>query len=314
MTALLTQKKNFIKSPLNYMGGKYKLLSQILPLFPKEIDIFVDLFCGGLNVAINVKNKSNSSLFTENQINAKKIVCNDNLIYLIQLYKFLRNEPLALVLEKINFIIKKYDLNLQNTQGYNDLRKSYNTDKSPIVLLVLIAYSFNHQIRFNNAHEFNNPFGKARSSFNPTMKENLIKFIQNLQGKNIEFTSLDFKDFLGKFTLTNKSFVYADPPYLITQGTYNDGKRGFSGWNEILEKTLLKSLDKLHKNSVKFALSNVLIHKNKRNEILQSWIKQNGYYISKLNHHYTNASYQAKHKDKTKTQEVLITNYNPSEV
>lgn len=226
----------------------------------------------------------------------------------------MRNNPLTLVLEKIDFIIKKYNLNLQNTQGYNDLRKSYNADKSPIVLLVLIAYLFNHQIRFNNAHEFNNPFGKARSSFNPTMKENLIKFIQNLQGKNIEFTSLDFKDFLGKFTLANKSFVYADPPYLITQGTYNDGKRGFSGWNEILEKTLLKSLDKLHKNSVKFALSNVLIHKNKRNEILQSWIKQNGYYISKLNHHYTNASYQAKHKDKTKTQEVLITNYNPSEV
>lgn len=83
MTALLTQKKDFIKSPLNYIGGKYKLLSQILPLFPKKIDIFVDLFCGGLNVAINVKNKTNLSFFTENQINAKKIICNDNLIYLI---------------------------------------------------------------------------------------------------------------------------------------------------------------------------------------------------------------------------------------
>ena len=29
-----------IKSPLNYIGGKAKLLDQILPLFPKEIDNF----------------------------------------------------------------------------------------------------------------------------------------------------------------------------------------------------------------------------------------------------------------------------------
>ena len=38
-----------IQSPLNYTGGKYKLLPQILPLFPKDIDVFVDLFCGGCN-------------------------------------------------------------------------------------------------------------------------------------------------------------------------------------------------------------------------------------------------------------------------
>ena len=46
-----------IQSPLNYTGGKYKLLPQILPLFPKEIDCFVDLFCGGCNVGINIDSK-----------------------------------------------------------------------------------------------------------------------------------------------------------------------------------------------------------------------------------------------------------------
>ena len=39
----------YIKSPLNYTGGKYKLLPQILPLFPNEIDTFIDLFGGGYN-------------------------------------------------------------------------------------------------------------------------------------------------------------------------------------------------------------------------------------------------------------------------
>lgn len=38
---------DFIKSPLNYIGGKYKILNQILPLFPKKINNFVDLFTRG---------------------------------------------------------------------------------------------------------------------------------------------------------------------------------------------------------------------------------------------------------------------------
>ena len=36
--------KKYIKSPMNYTGGKYKLLHQIEPLFPENINLFVDLF------------------------------------------------------------------------------------------------------------------------------------------------------------------------------------------------------------------------------------------------------------------------------
>ena len=45
---------NFVKSPLNYTGGKFKLLPKIIPLFPSKIDTFYDLFGGGFNVGINV--------------------------------------------------------------------------------------------------------------------------------------------------------------------------------------------------------------------------------------------------------------------
>lgn len=37
----------YYKNPFNYTGSKYKLLPQILPLFPSNIDTFVDLFGGG---------------------------------------------------------------------------------------------------------------------------------------------------------------------------------------------------------------------------------------------------------------------------
>lgn len=62
------------KSPMNYIGRKSKILHQILPLFPKEINQFVDLFVGGWNVGINA--------------NATKIYFNDNLIYLIEKLNF----------------------------------------------------------------------------------------------------------------------------------------------------------------------------------------------------------------------------------
>lgn len=35
----------FIKSPLNYTGGKFKLLPKIMPLF-YEAETFIDLFGG----------------------------------------------------------------------------------------------------------------------------------------------------------------------------------------------------------------------------------------------------------------------------
>ena len=50
-----SQIKNYIASPLNYIGGKARILDQLLPLMPEEIDTFVDLFCGGCNVGMNVK-------------------------------------------------------------------------------------------------------------------------------------------------------------------------------------------------------------------------------------------------------------------
>lgn len=297
MTQKLDSINKYHKSPLNYIGGKYKILPQILPLFPKKIDTFIDLFCGGCNVAINIE--------------SKKIICNDNLSFLIELYKYLQQNTLASTLKNIESIINFYKLDMQNKNGYLALRSDYNAQKEPLKLLALIAFSFNHQIRFNNSHNFNNPFGKNRSNFNANMMANLIHFIQILQRKNMIFYSLDFRVFLDSMHLDKHCFVYADPPYLITQGVYNDGKRGFSGWSESLEISLLENLKELDSKGVKFALSNVLTHKGIENHILKQWIESRGYFVSDISHHYTNANYQSKYKDKSLTKEVLITNYAP---
>ena len=281
------------------MGGKHKLLPQILPLFPPNIRQLVDLFAGGCNVGINIP--------------AEKVICNDNLIPLIDMYKVFQNKDLDTVIFYIENRIKQFDLSLTNEAGYKKLRLLYNTDRNPLDLFVLIAFSFNHQIRFNNAQEYNNPFGRERSSFNASMKSNLAHFIHRLKEIELEFTAKNFDEF-DFSVLAENDFVYCDPPYLISTGTYNDGKRGFTGWNETQERKLLGILDNLNENKLKFALSNVLEHKGKSNDLLKNWLaKQPHLQVHYLEKDYANANYQTLVRDKNASVEVLITNYKPKQ-
>ena len=286
---------NYIKSPMNYTGGKYKLLPQILPLFPTEINTFVDLFTGGGNIAVNV--------------NANKIIANDNETHVIDIYKAFQNgyDSVEGIINAIETYIAKYNLSIDNTEGFNKLRNDYNSNPfksnyiTSTVLYVLICYSFNHQFRFNSKGEFNMPFGKNRSQWNDTMKKNLINFHKAITEKNIIFTNKDFNE-LKIDKLSSNDFVYCDPPYLITCATYNEK----DGWNENSERKLLELLDKLNSQSVKFALSNVLFSKGKTNDILIEWSQK--YNVHHLDYTYQNCNYHTKDKE-SKPDEVLITNY-----
>lgn len=283
---------------MNYIGGKYKLLPQIFPLFPDEIDTFVDIFCGGANVGVNAT--------------ANKIIFNDNLTYLIDLYNCFLANPINETIEYVEERIAEFGLSLTNQEGFVKLREEYNTKRNPLDLFVLVAYSFNHQIRFNSKHQFNCPFGKDRSQYNPNIKHNLIDFIGAIQKKNVQFISQNFDDF-DYAQLKAGDFVYADPPYLITTGTYNDGKRGFTGWNKDTEEKLLGILSDLDHRGIKFGLSNVIQHKGRTNNILISWIEANNYHVNYLNKNYANCNYHTLDKSKNASVEVLVTNYIPTD-
>lgn len=280
----------YVKSPLNYTGGKYKLLPQIIPLFPNKIDgVFIDLFCGGANVAVNMVDKANA------------VVANDIDSHIIEIYRYIKNWYYEDLFEVIDKRIEKYGLSMTNKEGYDKFREDYNKSefKEPIDLFILICYSFNHQIRFNKKGEFNMPFGKDRSCFNNTIRKNLKEFMYNIIP--IKFTSKSF-DELEIETLNTNSFVYCDPPYLITCATYNEK----DGWNETQERKLLDMLDRLNERGIKFALSNVLSNKGRTNDILIEWSKK--YTVHHLNNTYANCNYHTKDKN-SKADEVLIVNY-----
>lgn len=283
----------YYKSPLNYIGGKYKLLPKMLPHFPKKIETMYDLFAGGCDVCINV--------------DADKIIANDINYFVVDIFKAFQDMSIDELLEQIDAIIAKWELSKTNEDGFLAFRKHYNSfpedQRSPIELYALMCHSFNYQFRFNNSKEFNNPFGRNRSNFNPRMRENLIAFHKRIQ--KIEFQSRNFHELDLSF-MGNGDFLYADPPYLITTGSYNDGKRGFEGWTKYDDETLFSLLDQLDAQGAKFALSNVIEHKGLKNDELIDWKKK--YHTHSIKTDYNNCNYQAKNA-KHDTKEVLITNY-----
>jgi modification methylase fokI len=285
----IVSRRKFLKSPLNYIGGKYKLLPQLIEFFPEKINTFVDLFSGGFNVGINV--------------DCNKVICNDMNTFIIDLYKELYSKPIDETLNKITGRINEYGLSKENEEAFKKFRDYYNKTKEPIDLYTLSCYSFNYQFRFNNNKEYNNPFGRNRSQFSDNMKSNLILFTEKLKSMNVEFLSEPF-DKVDLSKLNSEDFVYCDPPYLITTGSYNDGNRGFKDWKEEEEIQLYKVLDELNKRKVKFALSNVIEHKGKENVLLKEWSKK--YKTIYLTSDYSNSSYNTK---RDKSIEVLIINY-----
>lgn len=267
-----------IKSAINYMGGKYKILEQIVPYFPKDIDIFVDLFGGAFNVGIN--------------INANTIYYNELNKQLYELIKEIKNFKL----EDIKTIIFNWKLNTSNKESYIKFREYYNNNKNSIYLYILMCHSFSNIMRFNSKGNFNAPFGER--TFNKNIENNLCIFQNELRNKNIKYSNLDFRN----FPIIKNAFYYIDSPYRISTATYNENK----GWTLDDDLSLMKYCDELNDKNIKFAMSNVLCNKGVDNKELIEWSKK--YTVNYINNSYNSCNYQRKNKDKP-TIEVLITNY-----
>ena len=280
----------YIKSPINYVGNKYRLIKQIIPLFPKKISMFVDAFGGSGTVLMNTE----ADYYIYNDINP----------YVSSIVSGLFSTSYDEIIKQIENIISEYDLSMINKEGFERLRDSYNNGRKDwITLYTLMCHSFNHQFRFNNKHEYNSSFGKNRSYFSDRLKQDLLALKHRFENKDPIIVSsknafdFDFSDF------DENDLIYFDPPYFNSVGNYNDGKRGFEGWTAEHEKKLYELLDGLDEQGTRWALSNNLKYNN---EFLDAW--KDKYHIHYLSGDYLNCNYHKKDRE-TKDIEVLITNY-----
>lgn len=251
------------ESPLNYIGSKSRMIAHIKKKLPNNFDLFVDAFGGGFNVGVNIK--------------ANKIVYNDINYFVKELVESFKVNDTYEYLLYIRKMIRKFGLEKSNSKSYFKARQYYNllprNKRDPRLLYTVILYGYQQQIRFNGEHNFNNPVGMRW--FNDKVLEKMISFSRVLKETNVVFKCYNYVDLAEE--IQKDTFIYMDPPYRLTRGSYNDGKRGFTGWTEATEKVLFEFADNLHVNGNRFMISYVLEHGGKINDKLKSWIKSRGY-------------------------------------
>lgn len=298
--------KNKIRSPLFYVGDKYKLMPQIIDLFPQNINNYYEPFLGG----------GSSILYVE----AQKYILNDLNKNIIDLHKHLSSfskKPEELF-EELFYIIDNYKLSCSylgknvdesikkkyrktyysryNKNNYLKLREDFNKDRNLSKLYLLLIYGFNHMIRFNNKNEFNLPVGNV--DFNNNVYNALKFYLEYVKNRKIVYSIEDYLDFIEKINFKKRDFIYFDPPYLISNSEYN------KNWDEICEKRLYDLIDKLNDKGVVFGLSNMIDHKGNSNIILKEWMKK--YKIYDIKSNYISRFDNTIKKD---SKEVYITNY-----
>lgn len=300
-------KKQILRSPLFYVGDKYKLMEEISTYFPNNIDKFIEPFVGGGSVFMNTE--------------AEQFYLNDIDSYIIGLHKYLckaANKQTSFF-ARIEDIIKEYGLSYSykednipaelkreykktyfakyNKVAYEQMRIDFNESSKDdmAVLYLLLIYGFNRMLRFNKSGDFNLPVGNV--DFNSNVASALEDYFQEVKNKKPKWYNLDYKVFLKKLQLSENDFIYLDPPYLITFSEYN------KLWNEQDEIELLQLLDELNERNIRFAISNVTHYKDRQNDIFIEWAQK--YHI-----HSIKSNYISYHDNSIKQfNEVLITNY-----
>jgi len=260
------------------------LMPQLKKIFPKRIDTFVDLFCGGMTVSLNVK--------------ADRYIINDASKQMIRLYRFLQDHDEESIIESIYKTIDKYKLSRNApSDAFLQLRRDYNRYRKIPHLICLMSSSFNNLIHFNTRGDFTEPFGER--CFQKITEDRYRVLIRFLQDRNVLLTNCDFRN--TPFCPSSGTFIYCDPPYSYTKANYN------KYWDSRDDRDLLALLDSADNRGSRFALSCVLLHNNKSNNRIKDWADKK-YKIHELDWLYSNCVYNKKDRI-TKGREVCITNY-----
>ncbi len=300
-------KNGIVRSPLFYVGDKYKLVEEIKSHFPTDIGRFIEPFVGGGSVFLNVEagsyllNDIDSYVIDIHRMLCTYAGCEDDFFRdfysIIDRYGLSNSYEKDVIPQELKKEFPKTHIAKYNKQSYSNLKNDYNSKyKNDVLMLyVLLIYGFNRMLRFNKSGDFNIPVGDV--DFNKNTRNALVDYFKLLRHKKVQWFSQDFRFFFKNIDFRQNDLVYLDPPYLITSSEYN------KLWNEETERDLLAILDGLNAENVKFAISNVTHYRGQTNDIFINWSQRYNVFPIKSNYISFN--------DNTikKFNEVLVTNF-----
>ena len=295
------------RSPLFYVGDKYKLMPEIKKYMPAVINKYIEPFVGGGSSFLNVKAKQyivndiDSAIISIHEMlksySDKKEEFFDNAFRLINKYGLSCSYNGHLVPDELKVKYKKTYYAKYNKDAYIELRNDYNKNQNDTLkLYLLLIYGFNHMTRFNSKGEFNLPVGNV--DFNSNVYNSLNYYFDYLKRIKIEYFNIDYREFIKSLTLDKNDYVLLDPPYLISQSEYN------KLWSEKEERELYSLLDELDKKGIRFGITNLVYHKGQKNEIFEKWSKK--YYVYEITSNYISFN---DNTIKGGSKEVFVTNY-----
>lgn len=301
------ESKKPIRSPFFYVGDKYKLMPQLRQLMPKNIEQYIEPFVGGGSSFLNSKGTSYMLNDVDSYVvelhkqigryvgNSKKLF--KELFEIIDFYGLSCSYRGICVPEEIKKKYVKTYYSKYNKEAYIRMRQDFNNKKNDYLkLYLLLIYGFNHMIRFNGRGDFNLPVGNV--DFNNNVYQALNNYLEFVGEHEIEFFNMDYISFMEKIKFGKSSYVFLDPPYLISMSEYN------KLWNDKREDELCEYLDSLNDRGIKFGITNLITHKGKVNHRFLDWSKKYCAYDVKSNYISFNDN-----TIKADSQEVFVTNY-----
>ena len=295
------------RSPLFYVGDKYKLMPEIKKYMPSNINNYIEPFVGGGSSFLNVKAKN----YIVNDIDSSIISIHEMLKsyslekekFFEKAFKLINHYGLScsynghLVPEELKQKYKKTYYAKYNKDAYLKLRNDFNSNKNDTLkLYLLLIYGFNHMTRVNSKGDFDLPVGNV--DFNSNVYNSLNYYFDYLKRIKINYHNMDYIDFIKSLNIGKDDYVLLDPPYLISQSEYN------KLWNENHEKQLYRLLDELDKQGIKFGITNLVYHKGKTNKIFDKWSKK--YFAFEISSNYISFN---DNTVKAGSKEVFVTNY-----
>ena len=292
--------KNKLQSPVKWVGGKRRVIPEILKVWPKTFNTYYEPFIGGGSVLFYFQ--------------PEKAVINDLNSELINMYKYLgdpRVKEYLLLMEQAHIITTKvsertgkvmpdspfYKLiaGMDRVEGTN--RQLSLKEASPELkaarFIFLNKNSFNGIYRVNGSGFYNTP---SKHKPTKTYESNNIDNVSKYLNKHVTIKTGSFEKALDG--IKKGDFVYLDPPYDYEIGTkgfdsYQKGGFGIEG-----QHNLLKLCNKLDEMGVKFMMS------NHSTELIKGLYSEfNIKYIS------VSRSVGGKEASRAPVSEVLITNY-----
>ena len=260
-------------SILKWVGGKQDVLKDIIPIIPKNINNYYELFLGGGSVLINLLEEQEKK---EPSISINKFIVNDINYGLICVYNQIKTnlEPFIQELKYCETLfLKTPEIKLQSRQkiyipktlneasnrqqvfyyirqSYNELIKNKEDNCKIATYFVFLNRTCFRGLYREGKNGYNVPYGNYK---NPSILNiEKIKRLNYLFNKNkVIFNNISFED----LKIEENSFVYVDPPYYpINKTSFIDYNK--SGFDKKKHEILIDLLNKLNEGNIKFLMSN----------------------------------------------------------